>query len=483
MRHTTHWQRAGGIIAALLLSFCLLPFTAWAQTEPTPEPTPESPVTEPVIPYVHAIQEGENLTIIATTYDVTVDAILAANGLAPDAILSIGQALIIPGLAGDAIPGLYTVQAGDSLDGLGETFGTTAVTLANANHLINPQRDLVVGQTISITSHTGSPTPQLLTGTPHVVAPGETLWMIATQNKLTPAALAKENGLDGETAVFPGQRLRIPSEETYHPLPGEWTDIRVSPFPIQPGSAFSIYVDNLLDGEPTGKFGDQNLHFAPYEEGFVALVGLDAFAAPGLYPLELAGAGKRPWRPFTQAVTVEPREYGTQYITIPEELSYLLAPEIRANEDIFLDTIYTQFTPEQQWDGVFQYPVTTTIVSAAYGDARSYNEGPLDIFHTGIDFAGGIGTPILAPAVGTVVFSGPLELRGNTVILDHGRGVMTAYFHFSELSVAVGDKVVAGQQLGLGGNTGLSSGAHLHWDVRINGVPIDGTLWLSQIFP
>ena len=483
MRQTTTRQRVASVLATLLFSFCLLPLTVWAQTEPTPEPTPETPVTEPAIPYVHAIQEGENLTIIATNYDVTVDAILTANGLTPDAILSIGQALVIPGLAGDPIPGLYTVQAGDSLAGLAEAYGTTAVTLATANHLINPQRDLVVGQTISVTSHTGSTAPQLLTGTPHVVGPGERLWMIAAQNKLTTGALAAENGLDEETAVFPGQRLRIPSEDTYHPLPGEWTDVRINPFPIQPGSAFSIYVDNLLDGEPTGKFGDQNLRFAPYEEGFVALVGLDAFATPGLYQLELAGAGKRPWRPFTQAVTVEPREYGTQYITIPEELSYLLAPEIRANEDIFLDSIYTQFTPEQQWEGAFQSPVTSTIVSASYGDARSYNEGPIEIFHSGIDFAGGIGTPILAPAAGTVGFSAPLELRGNTVILDHGLGVRTAYCHFSELSVAVGDKVEVGQQLGLGGNTGLSSGAHLHWDVRINGVPIDGALWLSQVFP
>jgi len=307
--------------------------------------------------------------------------------------------------------------------------------------------------------------------------------MIAAQNKLTPESLAAANGLDEKTAVFPGQRLRIPSEETYRALPGEWTDVRMRPFPIYPGATFSIYVDNLLDGEPIGKFGEQNLHFAPYEDGFVAMIGLDAFADSGVYSLELSGAGKRPWRPFTQEIIVDQQEYGTQYITIPEELSHLLAPEIRANEDIFLDGIYTQFTPEQHWDGIFQYPVTSTIVTASYGDSRSYNEGPIEIFHTGIDFAGGIGTPILAPGGGIVVYSAPLELRGNTVILDHGLGIMTAYFHFSELSVNVGDKVEAGQQIGLGGNTGLSSGAHLHWDLRINGVAVDGLPWLTQTFP
>ena len=472
-------------MAALLFSFCLLPITVWAQTEPetTPEPTPEITVTEPTIPYIHAIQEGENLTIIATNYGVTVDEILAENDLAPDALLSIGQGLIIPGLEGEPIPGLHTVQAGDSLAGLAESFNTTAVTLANANHLINPQLNLIAGQTISITSHTGSTTPQALTGTPHVVAPGETLWMIAAQHKLTPASLAMANGLDEETAVFPGQRLRIPSEEPYYLLPGEWTNVSVRPFPIQPGSAAAIYVDNLLEGEPTGTFGGQNLRFAPYEDGFVALVGLDAFADAGVYSLELGGAGKRPWRPFSQNIMVESRAYDTQYITIPEELSHLLAPEIRANEDAFLDTIYTQFTPEQYWDGVFQSPVTSTIVTSVYGSPRSYNSGPIEIFHSGIDFAGGIGTPILAPASGVVVFSNPLELRGNTVIVDHGLGVVSAYFHLSEINVTVGDRVEAGRQLGLGGNTGLSSGPHLHWDLRVHGVAVDGQLWLTQVFP
>lgn len=468
---------------ALLLFLLLLPLTVWAQTEPTPEPPPEIVITEPAIPYVHAIAEGENLTVIATNYGVTVEEILAVNGLEPDALLSIGQSLIIPGKEGEPIPGLHTIQAGDSLAGLAAAFNTTPVTLANANRLINPQLDLVVGQTISITSNTGSTTPQELTGTPHVVAPGETLWMIAVQHKLTPQALAVANGLGAETAVFPGQRLRIPSEASYRALPGEWTDIRIRPFPIQPGSTASIYVDNLLDGEPTGKFGEQALRFAPYGDGFVALVGLDAFADPGVYALTLEGAGKRPWRPFSQDIVVAPRQYDTQYITIPEELSNLLAPEIRASEDALLESIYTQFTPEQYWEGVFQYPVTTTIVTAAYGDSRSYNEGPIEIFHTGIDFAGGIGTPILAPAAGVVVYNDVMELHGNTIVLDHGLGVMTAYFHLSEPSVNVGDSVSAGQQIGLGGNTGLSSGAHLHWDMRINGIAVDGQLWLAQAFP
>jgi murein DD-endopeptidase MepM/ murein hydrolase activator NlpD len=464
--------------------FALLPFTVLAQTEPTPEAPPPTPA-EPTIPYIHTVQEGENLTIIATDFGVTVAEILAANNLAEDALLAIGQTLIIPGLEGEPLPGLYTVQAGDSLASLAAGFNTTAVDLALANHLINPQQALVAGQTISITSRTGSATPQPITGTPHVVAPGETLPLIAARYRLSPVVLAAENGMEEGTAVFPGQRLRIPRETgtPYRILPGEWTDVRIRPFPIQPGSTASIYVDNLLDGQPSGKFAGQNLHFAPYGDGYVALVGLGAFTDPGNVLLELGGAGTGPWRPFSQEVVIQPRAYDTQYITIPEDLSYLLAPEIRAGEDATLNAIYTQFSEEPYWDGLFQYPFTTTIVTAPYGDARSYNGGPIEIFHTGIDFAGGIGTPILAPAPGVVVYTGSMELHGNTVVVDHGLGVMTAYFHLVESTVSPGDRVEAGQQLGLGGNTGLSTGAHLHWDLRVNGVPVDGMQWLSQPFP
>jgi murein DD-endopeptidase MepM/ murein hydrolase activator NlpD len=486
----TGWRRGIAAIlqiGVLLVIFTLLPFTVLAQTDPTPEPPPETTPAEPAIPYIHTVQEGENLTVIATNFGVTVAEILAANNLAEDALLAIGQPLIIPGLEGEPLPGLYTVQAGDSLAGLAAGFNTTAVDLAHANHLINPQQNLVAGQTISITSHTGSTTPQPMTGTPHVVAPGETLPLIAARYRLSPVVLAAENGMEGETAVFPGQRLRIPSdadaETPYRILPGEWTDVRIRPFPIQPGSTLSIYADNLLNGRPSGKFAGQNLHFAPHEDGFVALVGLGAFTDPGNVVLELGGTGDGPWRPFSQEVAIQPRAYDTQYITIPDDLSYLLAPEIRAGEDAALHDVYTQFTETPYWDGLFQYPFTTTIVTAPYGDGRSYNGGPIEIFHTGIDFAGGIGTPILSPAPGVIVFNEPMDLHGNTVVVDHGLGVMTAYFHLAESSVSLGDRVETGQQLGLGGNTGLSTGAHLHWDVRVNGVPVDGMQWLSQPFP
>jgi murein DD-endopeptidase MepM/ murein hydrolase activator NlpD len=154
-----------------------------------------------------------------------------------------------------------------------------------------------------------------------------------------------------------------------------------------------------------------------------------------------------------------------------------LAPEIRDNEDAFLATIYGRFTEEPQWDGLFQSPLTGTVVTAPFGDMRSYNQGPIEIYHTGVDFAGVIGTPIHAAAAGTIIYSDTLELRGLTVIVDHGLGVMSGYYHLSEILVDVVDRVTAGQIIALGGDTGLSSGPHLHWDLRVNNVPVNGLRW------
>jgi murein DD-endopeptidase MepM/ murein hydrolase activator NlpD len=468
---------------SLLALILALPITlAQAQTgEPTAEPTPAPEA--PPIPRIHVVEEGENLTYIGQLYGVNVAELQVINNLAEDALLFVGQELIIPGVQGETIATVYTVQVGDTLAGVAAAFNNNAASLIESNRLINPYADLLAGQSLLVISRNGSALPQPVTGRPHVVDPGETLLMIAARYHLSPASLAAANGLPFPAYVFPGQRLRIPSDEPYRNLPGGWIDVQARPWPVFQGSTIAIYADNLLEGQPLGNLAGQTLHFVPHGEGFVALVGLDAFAEPGAITLELGGSGNRPWQPFHQELRLESGDYVTQSITIPEGLSPLLNPQIRQSEDAFLDTIYSRFTESQYWEGLFQMPVTNTVVTAGYGDARSYNGEPVEIFHTGVDFAGAVGTPILAPAAGVVVLSAMLELRGLVVIIDHGLGVMSAYFHLSESFVSVGQVVIAGQRIAAGGSTGLSSGPHLHWDLRIMGVPVDGRQWTRVSFP
>ena len=90
---------------------------------------------------------------------------------------------------------------------------------------------------------------------------------------------------------------------------------------------------------------------------------------------------------------------------------------------------------------------------------------------------------VLAPITGTVVLAEPLQVRGQVVILDHGLGVFTGFWHLSRIDVAEGQLVGRGEVIGLVGNTGLSTGPHLHWEMRVLGVPVDPLQWTHQEFP
>ena len=494
----THRLLPLALIAAGLLALAQ-PVLIMAQTElppvaqptPTLAPTPAAPAgalatdpSAPPVPRVHKVLDGENLTTIATDYGVTVEDILAINNLANGDLLQVGQELIIPGGTGEAIATVYAVLPGDTLAQVAAVFNTTPGDLIATNRLVQAEPPLLAGQSVPVVSRTGSAAPRPATGRPYLVAPGDTLLTVAAAHGLTPSELAAANGL-AAPYLFPGQRLRLPDETSeYRHLPEGWLDVRVNPAAVAQGNTVSVYVANLLPGRPAGRLGDQPLQFAPSGDGYVALVGVDAFAEPGIIDLEISGGDERGlWEPLRARLPIAATAYDTQYVTVGESLDGLLDPALRATEDEFLHGLYAVFDETQQWAGVFQYPLTTTVVTAPYGGRRSYNGGPIQIYHTGIDFAAPEGQPVNAPAAGRVVFSDELELRGGVILIDHGLGVMTGYYHLSERIAQLGDTVTAGQLIGRVGTTGLSSGPHLHWDVRVMDVPVDPLPWTQQPFP
>jgi murein DD-endopeptidase MepM/ murein hydrolase activator NlpD len=452
----------------------------------TPTSTPE-PETDPGLPQTHIIQEGETLFSIAAAYSTTVEALQVLNNITDPALIFAGQEIVIPGAVGApggaAVFATHLVQVGDTLPGLASAFNTTVAEIAATNRLVHPGR-IVAGQTLAILSRTGSSAPRPVTGQSYAVQPGDTLLIVAARFGLPPAEIATANNLVYPAVLFPGQTLLIPGSEPFQPLPAPWHTIQSRPGPWQQGDTFDLYVETAGENPPLGQLGDQELRFAPAGSGYVALAGIDAFTPPGLYPLELQAGPDLPGSStFHQNIVIQAASYPTQSIELGPEYAALLAPEVRAEEDAFLAGIFAQFTPQQRWTGRFQQPVSTTLVTAGYGGARSYNGGPFDIYHTGIDYGGTIGTPILAAADGVVVYSDFLQLRGNTVIIDHGLGVMTGYYHLSQSIVNAGDTVTAGQMIGAGGSTGLSTGPHLHWDLRIHNVPVNGQQWLVELFP
>lgn len=462
------------LLVALMWSVRVAP--AGAQTpEPTPTPGPESQETgeQPDIPLVHVIQEGETLFSIAQDYETTVEILLQLNDIADPALVYVGQELVIPGGGGSLVATVHVLQVGDSLAGLAEGFDTTVEAIAAQNNLVSAAR-LIAGRPISIMSRTGTTEAQPAGGAPYVVEQGDTLLGIAAAYGLAPADIVAANELPYPVYLYPGQRLRIPGDGYYQFLDGNLEQVRLFPTPLVRGETAALYVATLDGQPPNGQFGQTSLRFAPVEQGYLALIALDAFADSGLYQLQIDGSNRQP---YLQDVLVEPGVYGTQYITLPEQLNALLAPEVRAADEATMANYYELFSEPAAWQGPFDPPVRDSLITAGYGDARSYNQGPIEIFHTGVDYAGPVGTPIYAPAGGTAVFSGTLNIQGNTLIVDHGLGVLTGYYHLSKIHITVGEVITRGQLLAEGGSSGLSSGPHLHWDLRVGNVPVNGLQW------
>ena len=143
------------------------------------------------------------------------------------------------------------------------------------------------------------------------------------------------------------------------------------------------------------------------------------------------------------------------------------------------NAIYRNFADERQWSEPFALPMQSVITSH-YGNARVFN-GEVRSYHAGTDFRAAIGTPIRAINDGIVALSKERFMSGNSVIISHGEGIYSAYFHCSELKVAVGERVKKGQIIALSGDTGRVSGAHLHFSMMVQGVSVDSLHFISTI--
>ena len=119
------------------------------------------------------------------------------------------------------------------------------------------------------------------------------------------------------------------------------------------------------------------------------------------------------------------------------------------------------------------------MVTTRFGEQRSYNGTPASGHHSGTDLGANEGAPIAATNSGRVAMARQLRVRGNMVVVDHGGGVYSGYAHMNSFAVAEGQAVASGDLLGYVGSTGLSTGAHLHWEIAAGGILVDGFRFLD----
>ncbi len=177
-----------------------------------------------------------------------------------------------------------------------------------------------------------------------------------------------------------------------------------------------------------------------------------------------------------RAVHLSAAKFGVRSLTLPPQTMGLITSKNLAIEWQALGPVLSRRTPAAWWHGPFQVPSTGPI-SAPYGEQGIYN-GHREWWHQGVDFAAPEGTPVTAPNAGIVVLARALPLGGNTVVIDHGQGVLTECLHLSAFTVAVGDRVEKGAVIGRLGATGLTTGPNVHWGLYVLGIPVNPLFWL-----
>lgn len=225
---------------------------------------------------------------------------------------------------------------------------------------------------------------------------------------------------------------------------------------------------------------------APSKTWF-AIAGVSIETNPGKYTLELKGEtfASKAEQTFEHAFVVGRAQYPKIKVQLAVEKKFTepnpeqqaqIAEGVKTKEDYL-----SRVTPELKWSGDFTAPVDAA-TSDVFGSQRIFN-GVAQRPHLGLDFRVHTGTPVAAMNDGTVLLARFLYFEGNCVVIDHGQGLLTLYFHLSEFRVKEGDNVKRGQVIGLSGGTGRATGPHLHVAVRWQGTYLDPARLLELQLP
>lgn len=184
-------------------------------------------------------------------------------------------------------------------------------------------------------------------------------------------------------------------------------------------------------------------------------------------------------------LTLTPFHYADQHLTLKDASKVnpdAAQLERYAREAKVQNAVYASFSGPSQ-PGTSSFPnfikPTSGRYSSPFGFRRFFNGEPRAP-HSGLDIAAPLGQTVIAPAEGTVVQTGDYFFNGNTVMIDHGQGLITMLCHLSRIDVAIGDVVKQGQPIGLVGMTGRATGPHLHWTVSLNDARVEPKLLLAK---
>ena len=429
---------------------------------------------------LYQVRAGDTLYSIAQQFGGSVESLQKLNGIENSSLLSIGQILSLPGYVGvSGLVDTYLIRPGDSFVSLQFALNNPFGTLIKLNRIVNPYI-LYLGQPLIYKIPDNLETDNQ--GGFSVFGQQETLLNMAINADCSPYELMILNGWSDMSLPVPGELIYLPGTQTIDPIPDPFVDVIISD--EHPNQGYPVMISIVTDPQISvdGRFGNIILNFVSIGERQVSLFGVHAMSDPGIYPLFVTAE-----RSDGQRVTMEMRlpvadaQYQSQRIVlVPDKAKLIEDEDVRAGEDQIISNSVSVFTDYKLWEDVFTPPISMDYITTRFGMRRSYNGSEYLTFHGGADFGASEGTPIHTPASGVVVMSKNLDIRGTTTIINHGIGVYTGYWHQKESKVSVGQKLTKGELIGYVGNTGLSTGPHLHWEVWVNGIQVDPLEWIKQ---
>ncbi|WP_034359164.1 LysM peptidoglycan-binding domain-containing M23 family metallopeptidase [Deinococcus phoenicis] len=366
-------------------------------------------------------------------------------------------AALLLGAAGTSSVPVYTVKGGDTLYSIARAHGTTVAELTRLNNLTGT--GIEVGQTLRLPGEAASP-PAPNSPAPSSPAPSPAT-PLPDPAPLPMPVPAGTSQIAGVTVSAPAS-LRMGDAFVLR-LSGPRAGQATVRFPSEIGEDVRRPAEKLT---PTGAAGEYVVL------GRVVL----SKTTPVVYEVQVGSDLVRGSIPLTGLGQV------VQHLNLPPSISGKLEDPGRKAEDAAVEKAYARRTP-QAWTRPFQPAVNVKAQSSAFGQPRTYVAGGPVLYHYGTDYPAPVGTAVTAVNDGVVVMAGKYPVRGGLVVIDHGAGLTSLYFHQSKVIARVGQKVTRGQKIGEVGSTGLSAGPHLHLEMRVRGEGTNPAGWMNRIWP
>jgi murein DD-endopeptidase MepM/ murein hydrolase activator NlpD len=331
-----------------------------------------------------------------------------------------------------AFAGSYTVQTGDTLFRIAKQFGISVDELKRLNNLSS--NDIRLGQVLNVPARTG----------------------------LSTTIPSQVNNLKLLTIKGIGEGSSLTHRES-----------------CIPGDPVLIRLKGVIAGTPIVFWDKEELVMTQDGADWVGIGRELLGTKPKVVKIQANLGGEV----INSSIKLLPDPQPVQNVFMSQAVLSTLTEENRTRERNILNAAHakSEVTP-RLWNTAFVYP-RPMVFTSAFAQARYYQKDDVVNYHYGQDIAGKLGDPIYAVNDGIVEVAGTYPIRGGLTGVNHGAGVVSLYFHQSQILVKIGQRIKKGQLIGKVGNTGFSTGPHLHWEMRVRAEATDPRQWANRIFP